>query len=194
LLSEALKSDRELVRSECLNALGGVGEPAKAILNQITEIAESDDSPVVRAAALHAMGRLKADSLQAVQAALAALDDDVVVVRNAAHFMIGSLGESARSAAPQLQETMRTGEPFERVVAAWALVRVAPSEENGRVAAPFMVSALQNADPRVRLEAAQTLGTIGIDTPEVVAGLNAAASDEDAEVAAAARASLQQLH
>jgi len=193
VLAAALKSDQELVRSECLNALGSVGAPAQSVLDQIVDVAQSDSSAAVRAAALHTMGLLKADSLEAKQASLSALQDSDVAVRNAARFMIGSLGERASAAAPELLDTMRTGEPFEKIVAAWALVRVTPSDDHKKAAAPFMVAALQNADPRVRQEAASTLGTIGQKTPEVLTALKSAATDENADVADAAKAALGKL-
>jgi HEAT repeat protein len=193
MLVKALESDDELVRSESVAALGRLGSHATDAVSNIITLANNDSSTMVRSAALHALGELTTDSVAAAQAAVAALSNDDPLVRNAARFLIGSMGPRAKSAAQNLKETMRSGPGFDRIVAAWAIVRIDPTADNNAAAAPLMVKALVHQDPRVRAAGAKTLGVVGIRSPEILEALQKATTDENSEVSAAAKKSLTAL-
>ena len=125
--------------------------------------------------------------------AIVAMDDHDPHVRNSARFLLGKMGSRASVAAAKLKRGTREGAVMDRIVAAWALARVAPSDEHNMLAVPFMLQALPDHDPRVRAEAAHTLGILGISRPEVIAALKTAASDQHKNVAKAAKIALDQL-
>src|SRR5690606_5817558 len=147
----------------------------------------------VRAEALHGLAEIQAPADQTLPAALAALDDADPLVRNAARYLLGRLGEAAHGAVPQLRETLRHGNEQERILSAWALVQIAPSPEVTQAAIPLMIRALQRPNPRARIEAARVLTRIGEGVPDVIAALQTATSDEDPGVRAAAGEALKVL-
>ncbi len=96
-----------------------------------------------------------------------------------------------REAAPALARLLeKSGEPEVRRYAVWALGKVqAPPE----LALPLLLAALQEAEPEMRIAAAQSLAEIVPEArPEVVAALLVAAGDTDPAVARIALWSLRE--
>ncbi len=56
-----------------------------------------------------------------------------------------------------------------------------------------MLEALQSSNPKVRLEAADSLALLKVNTPEVQSALTHAQSDEDPQVSQAASTALKSL-
>lgn len=193
LLLKALSSENALARREALTAISSLGAAAQSALPALLERAASDEIPAVRAEALHGLAEIKASSPQVLPVALASLQDPDPNVRNAARYLAGRLGPAARDAVPLLKESARQGTDFDRVLSAWALVQIDPTEEHSRMAIPLMLSALHHMNPRVRVEATQTLETIGSHSPEIIGALESIQADEDASVRAAVKQALAKL-
>jgi HEAT repeat protein len=81
---------------------------------------------------------------------------------------------------------LRSGGPFERTVAGWALVHIAPTPKTVAATIPLMINALDHPKPSVRAEAATTLGDIGENSPHVTVALRKALKDKDETVRKAA--------
>ncbi|MCP4858595.1 MAG: hypothetical protein GY903_29305 [Fuerstiella sp.] len=192
-LTEALSSEIPLARKEALAAIGQLGAGGQPASDALMELARNDQETTVRSEALHALALLPKISDEVMPIAIVAMDDHDPHVRNSARFLLGKMGARASVAAAKLKIGTREGAVMDRIVAAWALARVAPSDEHNRLAVPFMLQALPDPNPRVRAEAAHTLGIIGISRPEVVDALKTAASDQDKNVASAAKTALEQL-
>jgi HEAT repeat protein len=192
-LTEALSSERPLARKEALVAIGKLGDGGQPAAGALMQLAQNDLDTLVRSEALHALGMLPKISDEAMPIAIVALDDHDPHVRNSARVLLGKMGTRARVAAARLKTGTREGATMDRTVAAWALARVAPSVEHKKLAVPFMLQALPDPNPRVRAEAAHTLGLIGISRPEVIDALKTAAADHDQTVASAAKRALEQL-
>ncbi len=192
-LTEALSSEVPLARKEALAAIGQLGAGGQPASSALMELAKNDQEATVRSAALHALALLPKISDEVMPIAVVAMDDHDPHVRNSARFLLGKMGARAGVAAARLKSGTREGAAMDRIVAAWALARVAPSDEHNKLAVPFMLQALPNHDPRVRAEAAHTLGLIGISRPEVINALKTAAADQDKNVASAAKTALEQL-
>lgn len=192
-LTDALSSEHSLARKEALAAIGKLGAGGQPAANAMIKLAQNDPDTLVRSEALHALAMLPKISEDTMPVAIVAMDDHDPHVRNSARFLLGKMGTRARVAAAKLKMGTREGAAMDRVVAAWALARVAPSAEHNKLAVPFMLQALPDPNPRVRAEAAHTLGLIGISRPEVVAALKTAAADHNQTVASAAKTALDQL-
>ena len=192
-LTDALSSELPLARKEALAAIGQLGAGGQPASDALMELAQNDSETTVRSEALHALALLPNISDEVLPIAIVAMDDNDPHVRNSARFLLGKMGSRASVAAAKLKSGTREGAPMDRIVAAWALARVAPSDEHNKLAVPFMLQALPDHDPRVRAEAARTLGIIGISRPEVIDALKIAASDEDKKVASAAKTALEKL-
>jgi len=175
----ATSSDMPLVRKEVMTAFTTLGPAAIAALPSMLEHAANDADASVRRQSLHGLAEIQAPPSQALPVAIASLNDPDANVRNAARYLLGSLGEEAHGTAPILRESLRRGDELERVLSAWALVHVAPSKENTQAAIPLLLLALQHPNPRVRVETAITLGEIGAGSKEVRSALEAAQQDED---------------
>ena len=178
----ATSSEIPLVRKEVMTAFTTLGPVAIAALPSMLEHAANDADAAVRTQSLHGLAEIQAPASQALPVAIASLNDPDAKVRNAARYLLGTLGKEAHGTAPLLRETLRRGDELERVLSAWALVHVAPSKENSQAAIPLLLPALQHPNPRVRIETATTLGEIGAASKEVRSALEAAQQDQDPQV------------
>ena len=178
-LLKATSSDIPLVRKEAMTAFTTLGPAAIAALPSLLEHAASDADASVRKQSLHGLAEIQAPASQALPVAIASLDDPDAKVRNAARYLLGMLGADAHGAAPLLRESLRRGEELDKILSAWALVHVEPSQENSQAAIPLLLTALQHPDPGFRVESAVTRGTIGAGSEEVRAALEAAQNDAD---------------
>ena len=190
-LVQGLASDRWLVRKECLAALARLGSGAESAAATVLDVAQQDPDAAVRAEAIRALAELGVGSEQALPVAVAAFSDPATEVRLAARYLLGRLGSGAQQMQTQLRESTRVGAEFERVLAAWALVQVAPTPEHNALALPLMLDAAGHPEAAIRVEVAKTLGKIGGTSTAAREALVRLAGDEDATVRQAARSALQ---
>jgi aminopeptidase N len=118
LLLDALNSTKEpWVRSHVVSALANFKDDP-AIVAKLNSIAGEDDSYRARAAALQALGRLKAPGALATLDAAVSVDSPDGFLRNAALRSMGGLGDD--KAVPLLREWAAPGKPIDSRTAAIA--------------------------------------------------------------------------
>ena len=192
-LTKSTSSDRALVRKESLAAIAKLGPLAAEAIPVVLERAEKDADDAVRAEALQALAEIGAPADKVLLVAVAAFSDSATEVRMAARYVLGRLGTDAKQMEAQLQEAIRVGSGFERILSAWALVNVAPSAEHSALALPLILSASQHPEAGIRAEVAKTLGEIGASSSEARQALEALSADDDESVRMAARNALTRL-
>lgn len=192
-LISALHSERSLARREGLAAISRLDKHNQAAAPAILELARNDRDPGVRSEAFHTLGLLQMISNDALPVAVAALESDDPEIRNSATFVLGRMGTRAKVVAARLKSGTREGTELDRILAAWALARVAPSDEHNALAVPFMLKAMRYPNPKIRAEAVITLGVIGTKNAEIRSALHEATADTDENVANAAREALVKL-
>ena len=193
LLTKALDGDRADIRREAALTLGRMGPRAKtAVAGLRSRLADKD--PAVRRESLIALAEIGPDSESAVNEILQVLGEGEKSIRPVAGYALGKIGPASKTAVPRLQQMLQSHDSHEKTVAAWALVHIAPDSETIKVAIPLLANALHGAaDPKIRLEMAQTLGKIGAGSPVAKEALQRALKDSDESVKKAADMALGQL-
>src|SRR6267378_1435799 len=115
LLAELDSRDAPWVRSRVVSALGSFKDDP-AIVTKLNSVAKQDDSYRARAAALQALGRLKAPAAFATLDAAVTADSPDGFLRNAALRTFGSLGDD--KAVPLLLQWSAPGKPIDSRTAA----------------------------------------------------------------------------
>ncbi len=173
LLQEALATVDEQLISCAAYALGGIGPAAAPAAQRLGELLRSSDS-TTQVNLLYALGGIgpeAAGQLSLVQEA--ALRDRT---RGPAIEALGLMGPAAVEA---LREWLISQDVEKRLIASEALAL-----SGGGVAdvLPDLVTALQDADPRIRRGAAQAIARARADALAVESDLIAALADQDEEV------------
>jgi HEAT repeat protein len=136
--------------------MGELGDPAAA--GPLSRRA-GDDDPSVRAAAVSALGRLKAGGCEA--ALLAGLRDPSSVVRANAADALGLIGDSRHAEA--LARSARDEDVQVRIHAVRALGAMGTT-----TVLPALVEVLRDRDIQVRLESVLAIGKTGLAGPETI--------------------------
>ncbi len=169
-LCDLLRDTSALVRRDAAAALKTVGEKADAVLfktavKPLIEMVNRERDEVARNAALETLatrtGPEHADLAGDVYPLLESKDPHTV--RNAA-FVLGNMGgEPARRALPELQKALRDADPDNQALAAIALAHA------GKEAVPAIDDLARvltvATEPKVRINCAIALGTIGGENP-----------------------------
>jgi HEAT repeat protein len=192
ILIEGLSDEWELVRKECVIALGALGPRAKSASEKLMSLL-NDPDPLVRAEAAVTLHRVGTTAQTLVPVLIKGLEDDAPHVRFASAYVLGMIGQEAESAVLQLKGMMNHHEELDRTLAAWALLKIAPTEQTLQQAVPHMLQALSHPRPRIRCEAATVLGELGGTQPAIRDALQNACTDDDATVREAAQAALKNL-
>src|SRR5262249_8997362 len=152
-LVEALKT-RQSRYWACL-ALSEMGPQAKAAVPELTALLK-DDEPEMRMEAVMALGEIGPDAKDAVPTLIAMLTDAPPAMRYASAFALGKIGADA--ALPALEGAEQQADPFLRLVAAWAVARLKPDDEQAVTKAlELIIAALKQDDAQVRRGAARAL-------------------------------------
>ncbi len=107
----ALNDEKPWVRDVAVEELGNFKEDSQSLGPKLTDLAANDKAFRVRAAALNALGDLKASNAYDTLAAAAKLDSPEDMLRRAALGSFGSLGDDR--AVPLLLEWSALGKPFD---------------------------------------------------------------------------------
>jgi hypothetical protein len=144
------------LRCRMVAALGDFKDD-KDVTAKLESVAQQDTSYRARAAALQALGKIKApDALAILNAAIAAESPDDFL-RNAALRSLGSLGDE--NAVPVLREWVAPGKPMEtREAAIFSLARL---EKNNKEITIQIASYLPESHFGVRMAAVSALGARG---------------------------------
>ena len=189
----ALTSERPGMRREAVETLGRMGPRAKSAVPELQKRLKDDDA-LVRRETLIAFAEIGPDSQPAVEAITKLLAESDPSLRPVACYALGKIGKSSATAIPQLQKQLQSRDPYEKTVAAWALVHIAPDEKTVEVAIPLLAAALHGAaNPKIRVEVAETLGKIGNGSHLVKEALQLALKDSDEAVRKAAETAIAKL-
>ena len=193
LLTTALDGDRADIRLEAAKALARMGVRAKSAAPALrSRLADKD--PNVRREALVALAEIGPDSHPAVTEIIKIFDENDSNLRRTACYALGRIGAASKPAIPRLQRALLSRDAYENTVAAWALVHIAPDAETVKVAIPLLAAALHGAaNPKIRIEMAETLGNIGKGSPGATEALQLALKDSDDSVKKAAETALGKL-
>jgi HEAT repeat protein len=156
-LIEALNSAKEpWLRARMVAALGDFKDD-KDVLAKLQNVAEQDTSYRARAAALQALGKLKAPNAFAILNSAIAADSPDDFLRNAALRSMGALGDE--KAVPVLREWIVPGKPMEtREAAIFSLARL--QKENKEITTQI-ASYLPEQHFGIRMAAVSALGARG---------------------------------
>jgi aminopeptidase N len=154
---EALKSAKEpWLRARMVAALGNFKDD-KDVFARLQNVAEQDTSYRARAAALQALGKLKAPNAFAILSAAIAADSPDDFLRNAALRSLGPLGDD--KAVPVLREWVIPGKPMEtREAAIFSLARL---QKDNKEITSQIASYLPEHHFGVRMAALAALGARG---------------------------------
>jgi aminopeptidase N len=156
-LVEALNSAKEpWLRARMVAALGNFKD-AKDVLAKLQNVAEQDTSYRARAAALQALGKLKAPNAFAILSSAIAADSPDDFLRNAALRSMGPLGDE--KVVPVLREWVVPGKPMEtREAAIFSLARL---QKDNKEITSQIASYLPEQHFGVRMAAISALGARG---------------------------------
>ncbi len=177
-LAEALMDRSPFRSTNAAEALAGIGPDASGALSALIGALEHSEAST-RAAVANALGRVAPDSQRAVAALAKALGDSD---DNVAGYAAGSLARMhhAEAASPALVQSLARESLDGRTAHAFECI--------GRPAVPVLAQALQNADSRIRSNAAFILGRMGMEAEQAIPALIAALRGDDKLSAAAAAA------
>jgi HEAT repeat protein len=146
LIVAGLADPSASTRRTAAQCVARLGPPAKSALTPLLQIVIAPDSDEnVRAAAVDAIGRLKADALPAAGELIKLLDDPTL--RLTAAESLGRIGPGASSALPKLAAALNDADATWQWTAARAMVLI--GGEGARPAVPFLAKRLEKA-PRGR--------------------------------------------
>jgi aminopeptidase N len=153
----ALNSAKEpWLRARIVAALGNFKDD-KDVLAKLQNVAEQDTSYRARAAALQALGKLKAPNAFAILSSAIAADSPDDFLRNAGLRSLGSLGDE--KAVPVLREWVVPGKPMEtREAAIFSLARL---QKDNKEITSQIASYLPEQHFGVRMAAISALGARG---------------------------------
>ncbi|NLX99566.1 MAG: HEAT repeat domain-containing protein [Rhodopirellula sp.] len=185
--------DRDEIREEVVLALGQMGPETKGAVDGLVHVlADSQNRAEVRREAIMALGEMGKAASLAVSKIAVALDEGPL--RSAAVYALGNLGTVAAEAEPKLKALLSSDDAFLQTIAAWAVIRVAPSNHQQVMsAAEVLAHSLKSDQRRVKEAAARALADLNVE-PEVTASvLETALKDADEATVAVALDSLEKL-
>ena len=104
------------------------------------------------------------------------------------------MGPSAIAAEPELRKKLADPNETIALSAAWALAEIDPSSaEIARQSVPLLIKGLADAEPRVRMQAAVSLGRLGPLAKDAAPALKTILHDQDAMVRIAAEKALKAI-
>jgi HEAT repeat protein len=169
-LSELLVNLDEQTSTQAAITLGAIGPDAKEAVPALLALVKSDQPERLRAAAVYALGQLKAkEALPDIERALGSAEP--LLSMAAAHAVVSLEPENEKlvaAAVPKLIAGLQSERPKVRAGIAKALGRLGA---RAAAAVPALRPLLEDPEPAVRAEAAGALGQIGAKDLDTVASL-----------------------
>ena len=183
-LLKMLNNDDEITRVNAAVALWKIDRHPKAV-PALLELLRQGNSSQAYAAAV-ALGDMGQEAKTIAPALIEALHSPSADVRRAASRSLGQLGNAAFPALTKAKALQDPDAQARRMVIE-ALSWMGPD------AVPALIFAMKDASPAVRRSAARALGNLGSEAKPARSALEAAASDPQADVRAAAAKALQRI-
>ncbi len=174
----AVNDPKPWVRQAAVQELGGFTDD-KSLAPQLTEIAANDKAYRVRAAALNALGDIKAPNAYDVLTAAVKLDSPDDTLRNGALEGFGSLADDR--SVPLLLEWSAPGKPFDSRSA--AIAAVATLDTKNKAITKTLISYLQ--EPYIDIKYATLFALTKRGDPDAIAPLEALLKSGDLSLGAA---------
>jgi hypothetical protein len=174
----AVNDPKPWVRQAAVQELGGFTDD-KSLGPQVTEIAANDKAYRVRAAALNALGDIKAPNAYDVLTAAVKLDSPDDTLRNGALEGLGSLADDR--SVPVLLEWSAPGKPFDTRGA--AIAAVAGLDTKNKTITKTLISYLQ--EPYIDIKYATLFALTKRGDPDAIAPLEAMLKSGDLSLGAA---------
>jgi len=191
-LAKALgNKDLRLYATRVLGRIGAASDAAAPVL--ISALAAADD-PEFRSELQYALGAAGPAATNAVPELGKSLASDDEQVRHSAVFVLGRIGPSAKAAVPELRKLLDSKDEFERAAGFWALVRILPTDKKlAAQAIPVFTKSLSSDSEVDRIEAAESLGVLGVAAKSSLPALKKATADSNSSVAEAAAAAIKKI-
>ena len=169
----------EKLRSLAVQVLERLGPKAKIALPQIVSTLHGAEGEFRRQLQT-VVGEIGPDAAPATEELIRSLDDESEETRISALLTLGKIGPGAAAASSKLLTmTDGTKDPFEQLLAAWAIAKIASADEKAVAKiVPILIKGLSFPDGRVQAEAATTLGSLGPAAHSAVDALDALAAKE----------------
>jgi HEAT repeat protein len=190
-INEALKDEKR--RGKALAIVQRMGPEAKDCVPQLVEmLAEKEED--LKVGVLTALSAIGPAAAEAVPAISKSLSDDSDRVNSAACIALGHIGSAAESAVPAIDKLLKSKSVYAQAAAAWSLAQI--QKDHAAVAKkvlPLMIKSLKSPVELVRLEAAETLGSLGPAAKSAVPDLKQATADPSAAVSRSAKTAIERI-
>jgi HEAT repeat protein len=194
-LINALSDKSVTIRREAAVALRQIGPAAEPAVPALLQ-GLNDPNPAVCSDCLWALTAVAGETSapEIVPEILRLLNSPIPQVRYTACYAAGTLGPSAAAAVPTLEKDLHDMDQFRQLVAAWALIRIAPEAPQVREEClDPLIRGLNSPASSVRAEAAATLGLMGADAKRAVPALTELSEDRDPSLAEAGKQAMAKI-
>jgi HEAT repeat protein len=139
-------------------ALGAIGSNAAAAVPALTKMLAPSHQPKLRLEAAMTLAAIGPASAPALPELMKILDGKDRAVLPGAIYAVGSIGPPAKSVERKLRELITREDPFTRVIATWAILKMHPDDQEMLAdSLPALVTGLINKEARTRAAAAKCL-------------------------------------
>ncbi len=174
--------NNEKVQYWAVLALGEAGPKAKGATNDLAKLVASKE-PQIRMQALITLGEIGPDAKSAAPAIIKALGDEQMSTRYAATFALGKIG--AKEAIPELSKQLDSKDNFLKMVSAWSLAKISPTDiPTVQAAIKMLGAALKDPDKHVRAAAARGLFELNVSREQMLPLISELVEDKDPTVRA----------
>lgn len=169
-LTKALKDTDDVVRIQAAQALGRMGENAKAAVPALIENLNDKES-MVSSWSAYALGQINSEPEKTVAALVQRIADQDEDVASAAAWSLGAFALRAKKAVPTLIEALKHESVLVRVNAAQALLRIDQHEAGLKI----LIDSLTNKDAFISSFAAEAIAQnrVHVKGPAIRRGVTA---------------------
>jgi HEAT repeat protein len=166
-------------RAKVAAILSRLGPDAKDAAPVLANILDKDKSPAARREALIALGSIGPFAYAQSPSIANVLHEDDSQLRAAACYALGKIGPLAIGSKAELLDSLKSEDELCSIAAAWALTRVDPNcPEGAQKSVPCLVKGLFNPDAHIRMEAVNSLQSLGTQAQEAIPALKKVAADD----------------
>ena len=171
----------------CCMALGEIGPDAAAAAPALAKVLRNNPRPEVCREAALALGSIGPAAAGAVPTLTEALGRKDPAGVAAVAYALGQIGPKANASVPSLSRCAASSDPLVKAVSVWALAKIEPQNENRKqVAVAQLVASLRSDQPQLRHAALRGLADLQPTPEAALPAMSKALQDNDKSVASAA--------